>query len=1276
MSTTKCIDTGDRFYYYVDDELNGVGMSDRGFYNYPEQPVFAATFVYEDDATVNYNNLKNTVFQFAYRYVYADGRRSLYSPYSEVATQASGEDLYGEEIDSVSTANKLVISVYAPLFRNELSSIEIVFRRGISSGWGEWVKAGKIDADDILVDEDLTFDFYNDVALQMADQDEVAVQYNALPVLADAQASLMNNRIAYGNVTEGYDNIGIDVDLTPEFVEISTGYSGTLDTEYEVVEVVKRYSSDYIIWFQAIKIPSVPTNGYSINININGQIFSYIISGSPTLSALKSALVLLIDNAGFNALSNEEYLSAYGVDLGYDAVLIYDTQWHYYPSSGFLYAPPKIISYLYVASYSSPVSAFSKIGGFKTGATHNLCLLYYDELMREGEAIANDSLNIYLPFITEQSVVNAGYFYKYNIEWEINHRPPSWSKYWAFGYAGNTSVGYFIQYAVSDVNNDTTGFTEINITPLQTITTASGGSYISTPLVNSNIEPYEFEAGDRVRFITPKSSGSDIQLPLQTDEYLSYDYEILNYREDEYGAGSIIQIQQIDIGTDPGDIDVGAGSVIEIYRPKRQTEDVVYYRIGDVYKVLEGDDGILYHEGQTQDQTYDEYGAVDDPATGKLTKGDVYHLLRLFSYKITSDGDAYPVESYSASDFYDSAVWGQGKITIATNIGQKQLNNIRYSDPLIQDTKINGLSTFQYDNYITINRKHGDVTGMREVGHILKVLQESNNVSVAVGRVEYDDATGRSTVSVSDKVLGTQRISTSGYGCINPESILNVGHNLYWFDANKGCMIRDAGGGAFPISGRYASPEGDVDYKMEKYFQHQAREVRERGGKVFTAWDGYNKLLYVYFKQPDRSSLYKSLYGYLYNWYAVNDSRGLAPAGWRVATKSDWDTLISYLGEGTACDALRDNSGDYWYDDTTATNSTGFTGLPGGLRNAGGGFDLKGYYGLFWTSSQYDGTLSFMYRLTDQGWVEYTGEVLGIGVSVRMVKIDPSTWEDGDLVLDEDGHAYNTVRIGTQVWTVQNWASTKYSNGDSITEVTDDTDWGNASYGAYCSYDLDDSIVFSDEYDDNVISHGGYYYENYLDGVYRDYDVNLTGDECIVFHEPSNRWSNIVTMYGLNYMDSGGNNMVSYIGDRLLAHNHPSAEGATFDGTTYGAGTWVYSSESNNINKIFHAIAVHSSVKPWIEDVRVRTEEVVGGWMFSKIFYGLIKKIEGIFRSAFLRNGGDSTTLSKPQLYSGDFLRGRVLKAKVSYDDAEDEDNIQSGISVFKVDLECETSDY
>ncbi len=143
-----------------------------------------------------------------------------------------------------------------------------------------------------------------------------------------------------------------------------------------------------------------------------------------------------------------------------------------------------------------------------------------------------------------------------------------------------------------------------------------------------------------------------------------------------------------------------------------------------------------------------------------------------------------------------------------------------------------------------------------------------------------------------------------------------------------------------------------------------------------------------------------AVYGRLYNWYAVIDSRDIAPEGWHVPTDAEWKQLEIYIGMSQAeADAtgwrgtdeggkLKEFGTAHWDSPNMgATNMSGFTALPGGYRSAYGGYNSMGSGARFWSSTEY---------LSDGGyyrWLEYTysqsyrmGILLGSGLSVRCVK--------------------------------------------------------------------------------------------------------------------------------------------------------------------------------------------------------------------------------------------------------------------------------------------------
>ena len=92
-------------------------------------------------------------------------------------------------------------------------------------------------------------------------------------------------------------------------------------------------------------------------------------------------------------------------------------------------------------------------------------------------------------------------------------------------------------------------------------------------------------------------------------------------------------------------------------------------------------------------------------------------------------------------------------------------------------------------------------------------------------------------------------------------------------------------------------------------------------------------------------------YGKLYNWYAVTDSRGLAPVGWHVPSDTEWKMVINFLGgEELAGPKMKSKEG--WDKGYNGTNESGFSALPSGYCMRIGTFVYfnDGYY---WSSTEY-----------------------------------------------------------------------------------------------------------------------------------------------------------------------------------------------------------------------------------------------------------------------------------------------------------------------------------
>jgi len=106
----------------------------------------------------------------------------------------------------------------------------------------------------------------------------------------------------------------------------------------------------------------------------------------------------------------------------------------------------------------------------------------------------------------------------------------------------------------------------------------------------------------------------------------------------------------------------------------------------------------------------------------------------------------------------------------------------------------------------------------------------------------------------------------------------------------------------------------------------------------------------------DNNAANNAKYGKLYNWYAVspttNGNKNICPTGWHVPTDAEWWVLTDYLG-GVTGGKLKEVGTTNWYSpNTDATNTSLFTGLPGGFRGSNGEYNYVGFNGYWWSSSE------------------------------------------------------------------------------------------------------------------------------------------------------------------------------------------------------------------------------------------------------------------------------------------------------------------------------------
>lgn len=444
----------------------------------------------------------------------------------------------------------------------------------------------------------------------------------------------------------------------------------------------------------------------------------------------------------------------------------------------------------------------------KSGSTHGIGVVYYDEPNRSGltnvssSKVLSKERKFTVPFFTDQGLTAGEVPNNTTLTLKINHEPPSWAKRYQIVYTGNQTIEYipgvsgykgFVQFQIKSVTNSSvTGAIKASVENL----------FDFNDNVPEDIElTYSFSKGDRIRFITkPVGSG--------TTEYLDdyRDVEIISYDS----TSKELEFK------DPG-IVISNDQMVEIYTPKKNVDDFLYYEIGECYDIINGK-----HLGSEQNQTSSQ------PAIVNLDDiGDVYLRYRVSPMKSI-------VESYAYSDYYPSDVWDKGRPNkVDNNITRtKRISTIRFSNNYVPETNINGLSQFDDFDFSEYDQQYGIIQRMYASDKDLIIFQDSKvgKIRIAQTTLYGNDGTSIGTLNSQDNVLSDIVYYTGEFGIgKNPESFAVYGNRLYFTDVNRGVVLRLGGDGLTPIS----------EYGMHNYFNDTFKSIINSNGdyKLFGEYD-------------------------------------------------------------------------------------------------------------------------------------------------------------------------------------------------------------------------------------------------------------------------------------------------------------------------------------------------------------------------------------------------------------------------------------------------------
>ena len=755
-------------------------------------PLIAAIPSYQSDSNVKVNNLRGSIYQFSYRYVYMDYRKSTYAPPSEIASPDGEETPTGMFNYDVSRNNSLKITLAAP--GPDVRIIEVIGRN--SEDPYSWFIIDSVDVinenGDRTAGYDLTIDifWYNDRVRQAVDQGEVMELFTYVPVRANMIEVIEGNRIVFADITEGHDGVRPLVTT-----QLSYSSLAAVETSYPMSAspVIKEYgptgSPDHIIWVLSFRLPISGEVGATYRISVQKAGDPSPTTAEYTMVAGDAATYPTSVKNALIALMGSMEVATCPAWVPPQNICAYERQLHesITPYSGWTYFGE-------VAS----ASYLNKYKHLKFGATHPHALIYRDKGGRIASLVRDNNFDIAIPFYTEDTNANMNTIPV--VDMYFNHKPPDWAESFEILYAGNDSIINPLQLKATGwiVDGDYWRF-QIADTFTHMYDERSGWK----------VPTYQWTEGDRVRLIG-LSDGID---SVTEENDVLVDLEIT--KVEDVGGTDYLFVQATT------DITIPSSSVlyiIEIYSPVKELSETVYYTTGMTFLVSTDGNGHKYHEGDT-DQIISVSGTVTTPGRVRLTSHDVWKFRRINYDNAGSSTFTFWAESRIYSDWSATQqMTSQGlPIPEVEGAGQVTLQKrYRWGGKLIPDSKVNNIANFDYNDLKDMQEQFGPITGIREVGFVLKIIQHHKISSAYIGRTETHDGAGNAILAISTDVIGTTRASQEDYGCQDPESIEVHGRHMYFWDQKYGVIIRDAPNGMIPIS----------DAKMKRYFLDKADDIK------------------------------------------------------------------------------------------------------------------------------------------------------------------------------------------------------------------------------------------------------------------------------------------------------------------------------------------------------------------------------------------------------------------------------------------------------------------
>jgi len=583
----------------------------------PTTPI-TGTFI--KDPSVGINNVRNKTYQFRYRYIYDDGERSAYSPWSKLTYSPLLKSNDTSTVNTFDDQYNAVVIAYTPATSNNVDKIELTYREGDDGDEFLWES---IDNQPSIS----TITFYNNTVETAVGTEDSLKLYDAVPLLAKAQ-EFYGDKLYYANTVDGYNQTEVEGQLTPVYREgfdaldkevISASRFGLYGILFDLSNVSIQEGNVVAIRFSAkYKVVSITL---TVDEFWFGATVTYTIQPSDTITTVLNNVGQLIKNSNYPD-NFVEYLDGinYFIDVNNKSVkVVYDA---------FSKLPVTSIDILNLSSDSFALAGAEGRLTHKGGSFHPYGIVYYDRAGRSSTVNKLDSK--YVKFYSERDSGLREFDGAVDMGLTLRNQPPVWATHWQPVYAGNRSVDEYLQYTCAGVykgdgQSAGNGFDRVYLS-LRNFK----GSSLSWKESTGALPDYNFTEGDRVRVWSYYDDSSGERLPVQGNlDFKVVDFVFLGRDDDNpiyddtdettktrtSGWFLIIEDPKVDgwsvssISTTPSqqtgnwyNYDADEGAYFEIYRPKPNTDDLVYYEVGEKYEI--GDAGLStrYHKGAIRNQ--------------------------------------------------------------------------------------------------------------------------------------------------------------------------------------------------------------------------------------------------------------------------------------------------------------------------------------------------------------------------------------------------------------------------------------------------------------------------------------------------------------------------------------------------------------------------------------------------------------------------------------------------------------------------------------------------